>query len=597
MITHRSLNAMLLLAATSLLASCGKQDADDELPGENMLGGEATVPGTKVELIADDPLADGWETESWTADIQSRLDLIKSALISGEIEAAVAEVAGDQTRSTRLVPEDLEQADARVARLAPGTEVPHARSLGIALDELRDLFSPGPRHASAKIVGITSVAPDVADTRIKFQVDGESGAGGLQVNATWECRWQRDGDSWGLGSVRLGAFEQVLAPKGAFADATEAVLGGDDTFKAQFYRGLDHWMARIEMRLGVDVTGWQGLAVADIDGDGLEDIYVSQPGGLPNRLYRHQADGTLEDVSAQFGVDWLDTTHGSLFADLDNDGDPDLLVGVADGIAIMENKGAGFELRATKLLPAGLAYSIAAADFDQNGYLDFFICGYTAGAGVSRHHLFVHPVPYHDANNGGRNSLFRNDGEWRFVDVTRACGLEEHNTRFSYSASWEDYDLDGDLDLYIANDFGRNSLYRNELAQTGRARLTDVADAAGVVDISAGMSACWGDYDNDGHPDLYVGNMFSSAGNRIATQPEFHAGADAQTRSEFLRHARGNSLFRNTGDGTFADVGEELGVAVGRWAWSSKFADLDNDGWQDIIVANGFITQESSDDL
>jgi hypothetical protein len=111
------------------------------------------------------------------------------------------------------------------------------------------------------------------------------------------------------------------------------------------------------------------------------------------------------------------------------------------------------------------------------------------------------------------------------------------------------------------------------------------------------MSVAWGDFDNDGLSDLYVGNMFSSAGNRVAGQGRFMPNADGQTRSEFLRHAAGNSLFQNEGGGRFADVGIEMGVNLGRWAWSSKFVDLDNDGWQDLVVANGFVTQEDTGDL
>ena len=589
---HRSLKALLLLSV-GLLVCCGKKNDPEDMNTE-LRDSEAVVPGTEVELLPDDPGEGGWETESWSAEIQTQLNRIKSALLDGNIESALAGIETEGCQSTRLVPQKREEFGDRVSRLPAGTEEAPAESFAQALVELRELFSQSPRHASAKIVGISSAGNNKADTRVAFQID----AAGIQVNSQWDCRWQQEGRDWKLASIRLAEFEEVRVPAGAFADATESAAGQDTTFREQFYRSQDHWMACIEMRMGIDISGWQGLAIADIDGDGLEDIYVSQPGGLPNRLYRHRPDGTLADVSAKFGVDWLDTTHGSLFADLDNDGDPDLLVGAADGIIIMENHGGfQFEVVATKLLPAGLAYSIAAADIDQDSDLDFFVCGYTPRAGVSRHHVFVHPVPFHDANNGGRNALFRNDGDWRFTDVTRATGMDEKNTRFSYAATWEDYDLDGDLDLYLANDFGRNSLYRNDFSQSGRVRFTDVADEAGVVDIAPGMSACWGDYNNDGHADLYVGNMFSSAGNRIAVQPEFLAGADAATRGEFLRHAGGNSLFKNTGDGKFADVGKQLGVSGGRWAWSSKFADLDNDGWQDIVVANGFITQEDTGDL
>ena len=202
------------------------------------------------------------------------------------------------------------------------------------------------------------------------------------------------------------------------------------------------------------------------------------------------------------------------------------------------------------------------------------------------------PIPYHDANNGGRNVLFRNNGAWRFQDVTKRVGLEQNNRRFSFAASWDDYDNDGDLDLYVANDYGRNNLYRND-----RGRFTDIARRAGVEDISAGMSVSWGDYNNDGWMDLYVSNMFSSAGNRIAYQRRFHSGASEATRSEFQRHARGNSLFQNVGDGTFRDVSTSAGVTMGRWAWGSGFVDINNDGLEDLIVANGFVTQEDPGDL
>lgn len=170
--------------------------------------------------------------------------------------------------------------------------------------------------------------------------------------------------------------------------------------------------------------------------------------------------------------------------------------------------------------------------------------------------------------------------------------MDENNRRFSYAAAWDDYDNDGDLDLYVANDFGRNNLYQNQ-----GGHFKDVAADAGVEDIGPGMSSCWSDYNNDGLVDLYVSNMFSSAGNRITQQQQFQQQADDETRSAFRRHARGNSLFANLGDGRFQDVAVPAGVVLGRWAWGSKFADLNHDGWQDLIVTNGFITQEDSGDL
>ena len=112
------------------------------------------------------------------------------------------------------------------------------------------------------------------------------------------------------------------------------------------------------------------------------------------------------------------------------------------------------------------------------------------------------PVPYHDARNGEPNALYVNGGDFAFRDAAAELGLDHNNDRFSFAAAWEDFDNDGDQDLYVANDFGRNNLYRND-----GGRLRDVASELGAEDISAGMGVTWGDADGDGWMDLYVTNM------------------------------------------------------------------------------------------
>ncbi|MED5419012.1 MAG: VCBS repeat-containing protein, partial [Verrucomicrobiota bacterium] len=166
-------------------------------------------------------------------------------------------------------------------------------------------------------------------------------------------------------------------------------------------------------------------------------------------------------------------------------------------------------------------------------------------------------------------------------------GLDQNNRRWSFAAAWEDYDEDGDQDLYVANDYGRNNLYRND-----NGKFVDVAASAGVEDSASGMSAAWGDYDRDGRMDLYVANMFSAAGSRITTQKQFKTGTRQEIRDRFRRFARGNTLFRNTGEG-FEDVSVQAGVTLGRWAWSSNFVDLNNDAWPDFVVANGYLSSET----
>ena len=157
------------------------------------------------------------------------------------------------------------------------------------------------------------------------------------------------------------------------------------------------------------------------------------------------------------------------------------------------------------------------------------------------------------------------------------------------AASFADFDHDGDPDLYVANDFGRNRLYRNT-----EGRFVDVAASLGAEDQGAGMGAAWGDIDGDGQQDLFVSNMYSSAGRRIAFQSGFGSGAGLEG---IRNHALGNSLLLQTPEGTFTNRADDLGVRMGRWAWGGMMVDLNGDGQLDLYSPNGFITGTQKDDL
>ena len=283
------------------------------------------------------------------------------------------------------------------------------------------------------------------------------------------------------------------------------------------------------------LLGNPGLAVGDVNGDGRDDLYVCQEAGLPNRLFIQQADRTAEDVTEASKVGWLENSKCALLVDLDNDGDRDLAVAIDGGIALAANNGQGqFELH-TILDCSDDILSLTAADFDLDGRLDLYAGVYHAGAPLDGNKDAVIPaasasVVYHDANNGGANSLFRNmtsmATQLQFTEVTSSTGLDVNNRRFTLAAAWEDFDNDGDQDLYVANDFGRNNLYRNDRSRDGQHRFTDVAATAQAEDSASGMSVTWGDYDRDGWMDAYVSNMFSAAGNRIAFQERFKPDAD-----------------------------------------------------------------------
>src|SRR5262249_54297225 len=192
---------------------------------------------------------------------------------------------------------------------------------------------------------------------------------------------------------------------------------------------------------------------------------------------------------------------------------------------------------------------LAAADYDNDGYLDIFVCNYNMlDIDELNADQWPRPLPYHDANNGGGSYLLKNDGHWHFRDVTKEVGLDVNNRRWTFAACWEDYDNDGLIDLYVANDFGRKNLYKNL-----GGRFVDVAAEAGVEDMGSGMSVSWGDYNRDGWMDLYVANMFSSAGGRITFQPQFQPSVSPRVKANIQRLAKGNSLFRNAGNGKFED--------------------------------------------
>ncbi len=572
----------------------------DELPGEPF---ERLSEPLRESLAALDPLKDGWESEARASAALEQLQKIARFLETPEDDAETVVgalsgadfVSGDHLRPTTLrgVYTDRAFQVGRDGEYSGRDEVQGAEGLARSLVELRAPLNLARQvHAKFKVVETCEHEGYLLTHAILKASGRRTTSGSIQINAWYRFWWKEDGggSSPRLVFVNRHAYEEVRGTDGAptlFSDCTEAVLGSNPAWSEQLLPGLPTWRSRLDTRLGLPLLGHAaGIAIGDVDDDGLEDVYLCQPGGLPNKLFLHRPDGTAVDRSSEAGVDFLDFSRAALLLDFDGDVERDLAVTVADQLLFLSNDGrAHFWLEAALRAPD--TTSLSAADIDLDGDLDIYACAY-----ASPYDHSALPVPYHDANNGKPNVLFENKGDWLFADVTRERGLDQNNRRFSFAAAFEDYDRDGDPDLYVANDFGRKNLYRND-----GGRFVDAAAQAGVEDISAGMGVTWGDYDQDGWLDLYASNMFSSAGNRVAYQGRFQERAAEDVRSLYRRHARGNTLFRNQGDGTFLDVTDRAGVALGRWAWGALFCDLNNDGWLDLLSPNGFITEERTDDL
>ena len=558
---------------------------------------------------AVDPRADGWDTEALSEQAEAQLKRVALWLVQaagGEGDRVrsgdVASVVDRAFESAGFVPDELSAryrgpAFAVETASPGGADVRYRGAEGFAgaLGALAErLAGGGTPRADFKLYSIDTGSEGFT-TRAYLEAS-EAGAGGSrQLNAVWSTTWRLptgDAEAPLLMRVDVADYEETEAPRGPlFVDVTGAAVGHNPSYREQLLQPPDAWLNRITKAVGYNKTGWQGVSVADVNGDGLDDLFLPEQGGLPNRLYVQNRDGTFDDRSASAAVDYLERALAGLFVDLDNDGDPDLVLSSRPAVLVLENDGRGGFAR-VRFVAGDIpdSNSLSAADVDGDGDLDIYVCAYRRAydeRGVAS------PVPYHDANNGGRNVLLRNDGGFRFVDATAEVGLDVNNRRFSLAASWEDVDGDGDPDLYVANDYGRNNLYRND-----GGRFVDVAGDVGVEDISSGMSVSWADYNRDGWMDVYVGNMFSAAGNRITYQRKFERDRQrAGPLAEVQRMARGNSLFAGADGGGFVDRSVDAKVTMGRWSWSSVFADINNDGWEDLVVANGNLTQTLPDDL
>ena len=309
-----------------------------------------------------------------------------------------------------------------------------------------------------------------------------------------------------------------------------------------------------------------GVAVLDFDNDGWPDIYICNGAGSPNALLRNNRDGTFTDVAASAGVEARGYSMGAAAADFDNDGYTDLFVTGVRANHLFRNRGDGtFE---DIPFPQDGKWAVAAAwfDYDNDGLLDLFVVHYVDWdpakepvCGTKDFRQYCHPREYPPL----ANSLYRNLGGGKFRDISRETGIAAYKGK-GMGVALGDYDGDGRLDIFAANDSLPNFLFRNR----GDGTYEEVALAAGVafnengVAVSA-MGAEFRDFDNDGREDLFV---------------------TALSNETF-------ALFRNTGK-AFEDVTAPSGLARASlpWTgWSNVMADFNNDGWKDLFAANGHV--------
>ena len=316
------------------------------------------------------------------------------------------------------------------------------------------------------------------------------------------------------------------------------------------------------------------VSVSDFDGDGWPDLYFTNSRfGAPNALYRNKHDGTFEDVAAHVGLAELNrpgegVSMGSVWGDFDNDGREDLFVYRYGYLALFRNvDGAHFQ---DVTESAGLRRWVNSngaiwLDYDRDGLLDLYVTAYFRDD-VNLWSLVTTRIMHNSfefATNGGKNVLFHNLGGGRFEDVTDRMGVG--STRWTLAAASADFDDDGWPDIYLANDYGPEELFLNDKGRRF------VPSSVGLESESkSGMSVALGDAFNRGKLDVFVTNISER-------------GYLFQNNNLRLNLMREERRFRNVADPAVADAG---------WAWGAQFADLNNDGTNELFVANGFISAD-----
>ena len=456
-----------------------------------------------------------------------------------------------------------------------------------------------------------------------------------KIGMDWKREKKADGSAgpWQIAAWRTEQMRWSTSPKRLFVEALDAAMRGSQN-AAKLRRSLHYETTVQYYRTGmkqmphpyfapISVNQKEGIAIADVNGDGFDDIYITVRLGK-NMLLVNQKDGTFIEQSAVYKLDLPGHTTCALFADFDNDGDLDAILGRSLlRTSYLENRnGVFFQHPIPKFMPMAVI-SMAAADYNKDGLLDVYICTYRPAAPVGASPAggvaqgkegdfdwpdeffspeiareFRQRVAENRQRRGGTvldqvgppNVLLINRGGGKLEPAPENSSLGIW--RNSLQATWGDYDQDGDADLFVANDWAPSNLFRND----GAAGFTEVTEEAGATSYGFSMGAAFGDYDNDGLEDVYVSNMYSEAGRRLTTR--IHG-----VSKMFIESASGNWLYHHGPKGKFKQVAglenPAMTVMNSGWSWGGCFVDFDNDQFLDLYVLNGYFTapREVASDL
>jgi enediyne biosynthesis protein E4 len=337
----------------------------------------------------------------------------------------------------------------------------------------------------------------------------------------------------------------------------------------------------------LDTTG-NGAAIFDYDGDGRNDIFIASGTrrGLDRanaqlaQLYHNEGNGRFRDVAAQAGITLSGWQQGTCVGDVDNDGHPDLFVTAYGHNVLYRNLGTGrFEdvTEKAKLPVSGVRYGSGCSfvDFDRDGYVDLFVSNYvdldlakTPKPGSGEYCVWK-AIPVMCGPRGlplAHNILYHNNRDGTFSDVSEAAGILKPGGRYSLGVTAADFDNDGWPDLYVACDMTPSLLFHNLHNGTFEERGAEAGVAYNYDGaLQAGMGIAVADYDGDGLLDIAKTNFSGDL----------------------------TSLYHNDDGKFFTDVSREAGLGARQLlGWGVSFVDVDDDGWRDLVVANGHVYPE-----
>jgi len=306
-----------------------------------------------------------------------------------------------------------------------------------------------------------------------------------------------------------------------------------------------------------------GSAAFDVDGDGRDEAFLGGGIDQSDQIFK-LSNGAFRPLNIEIRKAPGTATHGAAHLDIDKDGDVDLFTARSDGVWLHENTGGQF---ASQKLDLDIAdnttpLSIALGDYNADGWMDFYVSGYIKIENVEGQTVFTRPY-------GGYSYLFENNGDNSWRDVSREAGIwRQHNT---FTAVFADIDNDNDSDLVIAQDTGHVEMYEN----TGSLPFKPIKNPS-VNSYPMGVAA--GDYNNDGLIDFF----FSNVGHTLpATLLRGDLPKDAPFNTDYM-------LFRNNGDLSFTDTAQETETARLGFGWGTVAADIDLDGWTDLLAAQNY---------